>query len=128
MTVNGADCPTKADPIKVAEMTIRTMERSVPAAVPGIVFLSGGLSEEAASVYLNLMNKIERKGKWNVSFSYGRALQHSCLKAWSGSNTEAGQKALIARAQANSEASKGRYVAGSQPSSDEALFVAGYKY
>jgi len=128
MTVQGADSSTKADPQQVAEMTIRTMERCVPASVPGITFLSGGLSEEAASVYLNLMNKIDRKAKWNVSFSYGRALQHSCLKAWKGSNTSDGQKALIARAQANSEASKGLYVAGSQPSSDEQLFVAGYKY
>jgi fructose-bisphosphate aldolase class I len=128
MTVQGADSSTKADPQQVAEMTIRTMERCVPASVPGITFLSGGLSEEAASVYLNLMNKIDRKAKWNVSFSYGRALQHSCLKAWKGSSTADGQKALIARAQANSEASKGLYVAGSQPSSDEQLFVAGYKY
>jgi len=128
MTVQGADSSTKADPQHVAEMTIRTMERCVPASVPGITFLSGGLSEEAASVYLNLMNKIDRKAKWNDSFSYGRALQHSCLKAWKGSNTSDGQKALIARAQANSEASKGLYVAGSQPSSDEQLFVAGYKY
>jgi len=128
MTVPGAECSIKADPQLVAQMTIQTMERSVPSSVPGIVFLSGGLSEEAASVYLNLMNKIDRKSKWNVSFSYGRALQHSCLKAWKGSNLEEGQKALKARAQANSEASKGIYVAGSQPSSDEALFVAGYKY
>ena len=128
MTVPGADSSAKADPQLVAQMTIQTMERSVPSSVPGIVFLSGGLSEEAASVYLNLMNKIERKAKWNVSFSYGRALQHSCLKAWKGSNTADGQKALKARAQANSEASKGSYVAGSQPSSDEALFVAGYTY
>ena len=128
MTVNGADCSDKADPQKVAEMTIRTMERCVPASVPGIVFLSGGLSEEAASVYLNNMNNLYRKAMWNVSFSYGRALQHSCLKAWKGSDIEAGQKALIARAQANSEASKGAYVPGSQPSSDEQLFVAGYKY
>ena len=128
MTVNGADCSDKADPQKVAEMTIRTMERCVPASVPGIVFLSGGLSEEAASVYLNNMNNLYRKAMWNVSFSYGRALQHSCLKAWKGNDIEAGQKALIARAQANSEASKGAYVPGSQPSSDEQLFVAGYKY
>ena len=65
---------------------------------------------------------------WNLSFSYGRALQHSCLKGWSGSNVEAGQAALIARAQANSEASRGVYVPNSQPSSDEKLFVAGYSY
>ena len=55
--------------MKVAEMTIRTMERCVPASVPGIVFLSGGLSEEAASVYLNNMNTLYRKALWNVSFS-----------------------------------------------------------
>jgi len=128
MTVPGADSTEKSDPNQVAERTIRTMERSVPASVPGIVFLSGGLSEEAASVYLNLMNKIERKAKWNVSFSYGRALQHSCLKAWKGTELAEGQKALIARAQANSEASLGKYIPGSQPSSDEALFVAGYTY
>ncbi len=128
MTVQGAECNEKVSPEKIAELTIRTMERAVPAAVPGIVFLSGGLSEEAASVYLNLMNKIIRKANWNIGFSYGRALQHSCLKAWKGDDITAGQKALLARAQANSEASKGCYVAGSQPSSDEALFVAGYKY
>ncbi|WP_269623032.1 class I fructose-bisphosphate aldolase [Prochlorococcus marinus] len=128
MTIEGAECPEKSNPKTIAEQTIRTMERSVPAAVPGIVFLSGGLSEEAASVYLNLMNKIKRKATWNIGFSYGRALQHSCLKAWDGKNITAGQNALLARAQANSEASKGCYLEGSQPSSDEALFVAGYKY
>ena len=128
MTVQGADCVDKNDPAKVAAMTVRTLERSVPASVPGIVFLSGGLSEEAASVYLNHMNIIDRKAKWNLGFSYGRALQHSCLKQWAGSNIEAGQAALLARARANSEASLGRYVAGSQPSSDEQLFVAGYTY
>ena len=74
------------------------------------------------------MNKIIRKANWNIGLSYGRALQHSCLKAWNGKDIPAGQKALLARAQANSEASKGCYIAGSQPSSDEALFVAGYKY
>lgn len=128
MTVQGADCPDKAAPETIAAMTVRTLERSVPASVPGIVFLSGGLSEEAASIYLNHMNSIERKAKWNLGFSYGRALQHSCLQGWGGSNVEAGQKALMARAQANSEASRGQYVAGSQPSSDEQLFVAGYTY
>ena len=128
MTVQGADCSQKADPKIVAEMTVRTLERSVPASVPGIVFLSGGLSEEAASIYLNTMNSIPKKASWNLGFSYGRALQHSCLKAWKGSETERGQAALLARARANSEASQGCYVAGSQPSSDEQLFVAGYTY
>ena len=104
------------------------MERCVPAAVPGIMFLSGGLTEEDASVYLNTMNSIDRTSSSSFSFSYGRALQQSCLQAWQGNDIEAGQKALMARAQANSEASMGDYVAGSQPSSQETLFEAGYKY
>ena len=128
MTVQGADSAQKSDPETVAEITVRTLERCVPASVPGVVFLSGGLSEEAASVYLNNMNKIAKKAQWNLGFSYGRALQHSCLKAWAGSNIDGGQAALLARARANSEASQGRYVPGSQPSSDEQLFVAGYTY
>ena len=70
------------------------------------------------------MNNVERKAKWNVGFSYGRALQHSCLKAWKGTDIVSAQQALIARARANSEASQGIYKAGSQPSSDEELFVA----
>jgi fructose-bisphosphate aldolase class I len=98
--------------------------------VPGITFLSGGLSEEEASIYLNTMNQIKRKGPWSVSFSFGRALQQSCLKAYQGkeSNIPAGQKALLARARANSEANLGNYVAGSQPSTDGTLFVKGYVY
>jgi len=131
MTVQGAhaELDKESGPKEIAQLTLRTMLRSVPAAVAGITFLSGGLSEEAASVYLNEMNSLEASDfPWNVSFSYGRALQHSCLRAWGGSNVEAGQKALIARAQANSEAAKGEYVPGSQPSSDEKLFVAGYTY
>ena len=128
MTVPGADYEGKSDPKNVALATVTTLLRSVPAAVPGIVFLSGGLSEEEASLYLNEMNLLAADKPWNISFSYGRALQHSCLRAWAGSNIDKGQKALIARAQANSEASKGLYVLGSQPSSDEKLFVSGYTY
>ena len=126
MTVPGAEAEEQSGPKEVAELTIRTMLRSVPAAVPGIVFLSGGLSEEAASAYLNEMNQFNTP--WNVSFSYGRALQHSALKGWAGSDLKAGQAAVRARAQANSEAAKGEYVLGSQPSSDEKLYVAGYTY
>ena len=123
MTVPGADYEGKSDPKNVALATVTTLLRSVPAAVPGIVFLSGGLSEEEASLYLNEMNLLAADKPWNLSFSYGRALQHSCLRAWAGSNIDKGQKALIARAQANSEASKGLYVLGSQPSSDEKLLI-----
>ena len=109
-------------------MIVRTLERSVPASVPGIVFLSGGLREEAASIYLNTMNSIPKKASWNLGFSYGRALQHSCLKAWEGSETDSAPAVLLARARANSEASQGCYLAGSKPYSDEQLFVAGYTY
>jgi fructose-bisphosphate aldolase, class I len=130
MTVPGADCTEPITKEKIAEYTIRTLERCVPPAVPGITFLSGGLSEEEASVYLNTMNSIKRKGPWSVTFSYGRALQQSTLKAWGGKeeNIPAAQAALMARAQANSEASLGKYVPGSQPSADGTLFVKGYKY
>ena len=130
MTVPGAECTDPVTKEKIAEYTIRTLERTVPPAVPGITFLSGGLSEEEASIYLNCMNEKPRKGPWSVTFSYGRALQQSTLKAWGGKkeNVPAAQKALMARAQANGEAAQGKYVAGSQPSADGTLFVKGYKY
>jgi len=130
MTVPGAECTEPVSKEKIAEYTIRTLERTVPPAVPGITFLSGGLSEEEASIYLNTMNILKRKGPWSVTFSYGRALQQSTLKTWAGKaeNVVAAQNALLARAQANSEANLGKYVAGSQPSADGTLFVKGYKY
>ncbi|CAM9896639.1 unnamed protein product [Discosporangium mesarthrocarpum] len=130
MTCPGADCTEEVTPQAIAATTIKTLEKTVPPAVPGITFLSGGMSEEEASVNLNIMNTIERQGPWSLTFSFGRALQQSCLKAWQGKpeNLEAAQAALMARAQANSEANLGKYVAGSQPSADETLFVKGYKY
>ncbi|CAN0049180.1 unnamed protein product [Ectocarpus sp. 12 AP-2014] len=130
MTCPGADCTEPVTPEEVAATTVNVLERHVPAAVPGVMFLSGGMSEEEASINLNLMNSTPRKGPWSLSFSYGRALQQSTLKAWQGKaeNLEAAQAQLKARAQANSEANLGKYVAGSQPSADETLFVKGYKY
>ncbi|CBI30253.3 unnamed protein product, partial [Vitis vinifera] len=74
----------KVSPEVVAEYTVRTLQRTVPAAVPAIVFLSGGQSEEEATLNLNAMNKLKGKKPWNLSFSFGRALQQSTLKAWSG--------------------------------------------
>ena len=121
-------------PRKVSAVSVGVLMNSVPKEVGGIVFLSGGLTEELASVYLNAMSKVDRsttfekRREWNISFSYGRALQHSALKAWGGKNIKAGQAALLARAQANAEATTGGYVAGSQPSSDEHLHIAGYTY
>lgn len=130
MTVAGVDCPEKPTPADVARLTVQTLERSVPASVPGITFLSGGLSEEDSSIFLNSINSIDRVGPWSMTFSFSRANQSSALKAWDGKkeNVEAAQKALLARAQANSEASKGEYVAGSQPSNFESLYVKNYVY
>jgi len=130
MTVNGVDAENKASPTEVAEATVRTFERSIPAAMPGVTFLSGGISEEDSSIFLNAINSIERKGPWRLTFSFSRALQSSCIKVWGGKseNKEAAQKQLLARAQANSEASLGKYVAGSQPSSEESLYVKNYVY
>lgn len=116
--------------LQVARLTVQTLERSVPVSVPGITFLSGGLSEEDASIFLNAVNSIDRRGPWAMTFSFSRANQSSALKAWDGkqSNVKAAQSALLARAQANSEASKGEYAPGSQPSNEESLYVANYVY
>merc|ERR1712176_939900 len=70
MTVAGVDCPDKPSPQEVAKMTVQTFERSIPAAMPGVTFLSGGISEEDSSIFLNEINKIERKGPWALTFSF----------------------------------------------------------
>merc|ERR1719171_2527000 len=130
MTVPGVDCPDKSDPATIAAMTVRTLDRSLPSAMPGVTFLSGGISEEDSSIYLNEINKIERKGGFALTFSYSRALQSSCIKIWGGKeeNYKKAQDQLLARAQANAEASTGQYVPGSQPSIEESLFVKNYAY
>merc|ERR1712187_888544 len=115
MTVAGVDCPEKPTPAEVAAMTVRTLQRSIPPAMPGVTFLSGGISEEDSSVYLNEINKIKRLGPWALTFSFSRAMQSSCIKKWNGKseNIAEAQKQLLARARANSEASKGEYTPGS---------------
>jgi len=130
MTVGGVDAKEVSDPKIVAEKTVQTFERSIPPAMPGVTFLSGGLSEEDSSIYLNEINKVDRVGPWKLTFSFSRAMQSSCLKKWNGKeeNKEAAQKQLLARAQANSEASTGSYKAGSQPSDQESLYVKDYVY
>jgi len=130
MTVPGVECPDKSDPACIAKMTVRTLDRSLPSAMPGVTFLSGGISEEDSSIYLNEINKLERKGAFGLTFSYSRALQSSCIKIWSGKseNYKKAQDQLLARAKANSEASLGKYVPGSQPSIEESLFVKNYVY
>jgi fructose-bisphosphate aldolase class I len=84
-------CPEQASREEVAEMTVQCLSNAVPSAVPGIAFLSGGQSDEDATAHLNIMNE-GFDLPWPMTFSYGRALQAAPLKAWNGSNVEAGQK------------------------------------
>ena len=117
-------------PATIAKMTVQTLDRCLPPAMPGVTFLSGGISEEDSSIYLNEINKLDRKGAFALTFSYSRALQSSCIKIWGGKDDKykEAQDQLKARAQANSEASMGKYVPGSQPSIEESLFVKNYVY
>jgi fructose-bisphosphate aldolase, class I len=109
MVIAGQDCPEQNSVEEVAERTVATLLRCVPAAVPGIVFLSGGQSDELATNHLNAMNKISSNLPWKLSFSYGRALQAAPLKAWAGKkeNADAMQQAFLKRAEDNSRASTG---------------------
>ncbi len=110
MVVSGYDAGEQADVDTVAEMTIRCLRNTVPAAVPGIVFLSGGMSDEDATARLNAMNQ-RGPHPWELSFSYGRALQAPALKAWGGdqSKVEEAQKAFYRRAKFNGAARSGSY-------------------
>jgi fructose-bisphosphate aldolase, class I len=110
MVLAGYDCPEQPSHEEVAELTLKCFRRHVPAAVPGIVFLSGGQSDEDATARLNVMNAMGPH-PWQLSFSYGRALQAPALKAWAGEagNVEAGQKAFYRRAKFNSAARSGSY-------------------
>ena len=110
MVISAKSCPVQASPQEVAERTLAILKRTVPAAVPGIAFLSGGQSDELATEHLDLMTKLGG-GPWALSFSYGRALQQSCLKAWRGAaaNVPAAQAALAHRARMNGLAATGQY-------------------
>jgi len=110
MVLSGKECPQQASVEQVADMTVRCLERCVPAAVPGIVFLSGGQSAEEATAHLNAMNAMGSH-PWELSFSYGRALQAPSLDAWQGktANVSAGQKAYHHRAKLNGAARDGKY-------------------
>tara|TARA_B110000444_G_scaffold236106_1_gene247738 strand:- start:2168 stop:3175 length:1008 start_codon:yes stop_codon:yes gene_type:complete len=111
MVVSGSDCERSADTYEIADRTVATLMRCVPAAVPGIMFLSGGQSEEDATLNLNTMNANNRNLPWKLSYSYGRALQASALKAWMGiqDNVSSAQDELALRAKLNSEACQGNY-------------------
>jgi len=128
MVCPGQDCKKTYTPAQIGEATVVVLRRTVPAAVPGITFLSGGQSEEQASLHLNAMNQVQLLKPWALTFSYGRALQATVLKVWAGKkeNVAAAQKALRERAQANSLACQGLYKGG--VAGGESLYVKDYKY
>lgn len=135
MVCPGQDCPKRNTPEEVAAATLQALQRTVPAAVPAVCFLSGGQSEFEATQHLNALNKLAQDTKspkpWSLTFSYGRALQKTCLEVWKGKkeNTEAAQKAVLIRALANGSANLGQWTAESE--SDESkvsLYVKDYKY
>merc|ERR1712176_72585 len=120
MVKNGLD-GTRASAEEIADLTVAALKRTVPSAMPGIFFLSGDTpldvdNEESATINLNAMNKRHQGAlPWHLSFSYGKALQKTCIVTWMGKkeNEAAAQKALLNRSKANSEATKGTYAAGS---------------
>ena len=111
MVLAGKKCARQNSVDDVAAMTVKVLRRQVPAAVPGIAFLSGGQSEVEATAHLNAMNKNAADLPWQLSFSYGRALQASALQAWRGEagNVPAAQAALAHRAKMNGLARRGGY-------------------
>ena len=112
MVLSGYKCSEQASVNEVAEMTVTVLKRCVPSAVPGIAFLSGGQSNEDATAHLNSMNNIlDNNSPWNLTYSYGRALQAPALDAWLGKeeNVSAAQDAFYKRAKLNSLATKGDY-------------------
>ena len=111
MVIPGKGCSDQSSPEKIAGATVECFLGTVPAAIPGIVFLSGGQSEVQATENLNAINQVG--GPWALSFSYGRALQGSALEAWAGDpeNADAAQAAFSHRARMNSLAVRGEWSA-----------------
>lgn len=136
MVTPGQDCKVRASPEEVAKATVRAFQRTVPPAVAGIVFLSGGQSEQDATINLNAINQFEAdKGRkpWKLSFSYGRALQFSVLRFWAGKDENVGQaqKVFLNRAKYNGQATLGKYDKAQESSAADAgasLFEAGRVY
>lgn len=132
MVTAGQACPTKYSSGDIALATVTALSRTVPPAVPGVVFLSGGQSEEDATRNLDAINKLATINKpWALTFSYGRALQASALKAWGGKkeNIKTAQAEFLKRAKANGQAAAGAYEGGAHSAAgDSSLFVAGHAY
>ena len=113
MVLPGKDFPDRSAPADIAAATIGALRQAVPAAVPGIVFLSGGQSDEEATANLDALNRLAPE-PWELSFSFGRALQAPVLRAWAGDSarSEEAQVALLHRAALNGAARRGAYRAG----------------
>jgi fructose-bisphosphate aldolase class I len=111
MVISGKACATQASVHDVALATVRCLRRHAPAAVPGIVFLSGGQDHRTATMHLGAINRLEGPKPWKLSFSYGRALQDEALRAWRGRNENLGaaQAAFHHRAKCDSAAALGKY-------------------
>lgn len=131
MVLKGKQCNDKTTFEDNAIATVTALRRTVPAAVPGICFLSGGQTEEEATRNLNAINSVDMGRPWSCTFSFGRALQGSVLQAWKGdaANVKAAQDALMQRGKANSEANLGKYSGWAETeASKQSLYKKGYTY
>jgi len=116
MILPGLDAKA-ASPAEVAKWTVKVLKKTLPPAVPGVHFLSGGMSEFESTVNLQALQDEEPNAPWSLTFSYGRALQSATLKTWAGEkgNVDAAQKILVALAKANSEAQLGKFKPETHP-------------
>jgi len=134
MITSGQAAKVQAGAHAIASFTIRTLQRTLPASVPGVTFLSGGQTEEEATLNLDAINRLvnanPKSVPWQLSFSYGRALQATCITTWAGKaeNVEAARAVLLDRANRNSEAQLGKYEGGGSLGSNVSLFEKDYIY
>ena len=131
MVLPGYDCPKKFTPEQVGEATVTVFQRTLPVAVPGVTFLSGGQSEVVATTRLNAINAYQATKPWKLTFSYGRALQATVIQTWGGkpANVKAAQDAFLHRARCNGLASVGKYQGESTASAAaKDLHVSNYRY
>uniref|UniRef100_A0A8C6DC74 Fructose-bisphosphate aldolase n=1 Tax=Moschus moschiferus TaxID=68415 RepID=A0A8C6DC74_MOSMO len=132
MVTPGHACPIKYSPEEIAMATVTALRRTVPPAVPGVTFLSGGQSEEEASLNLNAINRCPLPRPWALTFSYGRALQASALNAWRGQQDNAGAatEEFIKRAEVNGLAAQGKYEGSGEDGGAalQSLYIANHAY
>ena len=131
MVLPGAQCTKKYTPEQVGKATVTVFQRTLPVAVPGVTFLSGGQSEIDATKHLNAINAYKASKPWGLTFSYGRALQASVLKTWAGKseNVAEAQKVFLHRAKCNGLAALGKYTGEENAAAaSESLFVADHQY